>query len=298
MHFQYAYCDSVMWQTVHDRAASEPLSNTVGDKEMAESLGLQSLAIFTFELDKHTLDKLRELQACKVAGADTVVSKDGRGRPLKPSHIRQILAEDGWLNDEMIDRALNFTNVNHIWVTGGKEVGRATWKTQALLTEWDRKMIDGTAADTSAARWLRKVGITRDTLAELDCIMVPCQEESHWKLTLIFLSHHRVAVLDSLATGGVIGGARTIYKRVCRWLGAQMKDDFDERQWSLVQLECPQQQNLDDCGIHVALNAFCISKGFWPMAHNAVSPASRRRFVAFMVSQGDGDVALGRRELS
>lgn len=262
---------------------------------LAHEVGLVSKTV-KFEFTRNTVESLRNEQPCGTSGGEKVTSVYERGIPLRPGDIQQmILAENGWLNDEMINRAMDFLNKKHPLQRQhehGKTIRWDSWRAEALHAFWSTKIQRGEVSVGYISNWMNDRGMTNGKQPQLDCVILPSYHNRHWILTVVFPLRHKIAILDSLVGFLPAGRAATVYEHICEWLHAHMKDDFDEQKWTLVQLPCPQQQNSHDCGIHVVLNAWFISKGIWPMAHKDVTPGDRRLFAAYMVSKGTKDCPI------
>lgn len=255
------------------------------DKDIARSVGLHCTTVRNFHIAERTLDSLRKGQR---HGKPPV---DEGGIPLIPGEIqKRILNPNGWLDDNMINRAMNFINKEHPLKRGEKEIDWVPWKAKTLTT-WTSQFI-GNGSFTnmkSMTKWMEDQGLTKGNQPQLNCVIIPWHHPDHWTLALVFPLHHKIALLDSLA---FTDRAEAVYRDICTWLHWYMEDDFEEQEWSLLPLRCPQQENGHDCGAHVALNALFISKGIWPMAHKVVTPEQRRSQVAYMVDKGTEDCPI------
>lgn len=262
------------------------------------SVGLLCLTV-KLGFGRETVESLQNLQSCGTLHGDTAISVDDQGIPLRPNDIQQmILAENGWLDDEMINRAMNFLNKKHpLQGQCGETISWDVWRAQTLQTFWFTKIENGEVSLEWMTNWMNDHGMTKGKQPQLDCVIIPCFHNSHWTLTLVLPLLHKIAIVDSLVEGAPADRAANVYGHICKWLHTHMEDDFDEQEWTLVRLLCPQQENPHDCGIHVALNAWFISKGIWPMAHKDTTPGDRRLFVADMVRTGTKDSPMVIREL-
>lgn len=252
------------------------------------------------EFRRKAIESLQNVQSCGTLHEDTAISVDDQGIPLRPNDIQQmILAENGWLNDEMINRAMNFLNKKHpLQQQCGETISWDVWRAQTLQTFWFTKIENGEVSLEWMTNWMNDHGMTKGKQPQLNCVIIPCFHNSHWTLTLVFPLRHKIAIVDSLVKGAPADRAANVYGHICKWLHAHMDDDFDKREWTLVRLPCPQQENSHDCGVHVILNAWFLSKGIWPMAHKDITPGDRRLFVAYMVKKGTRDSPMFiRREL-
>lgn len=272
-------------------AVSKPTDMEV-DRMMATSARLLCETV-KFDFTQETVQSLRNVQPRETPGKKKVISVDERGIPLGEGDIqRMVLAENGWLNDEMINRAMNFLNKKHpLQRQNGKTVSWGVWRAKTLQSFWFTNIKNGNVSRGWMTNWMKDHGMIKGKQPRLDCIIIPCHHlaRKHWTLILVFPLAHKIAILDSLAQGATAVEAATVYGRISRWLHAHMEDDFDEKEWTLIQLACPQQENSADCGIHVALNAWFLSKGICPMAHKDMTPRDRRLFVAHMVTEGTKD---------
>lgn len=250
------------------------------------------------KIARETGESLQTVHPNGTSYVDKDIEYDKERVPLGPGDIqRMVLAPNGWLNDHMINRAMNFVNMDHpLQWKDDQTIEWSDWKATTLSTVQSTMIKNGQYDLPWMTEWMKDQGMTKGEQPQLNCVMIPWfVNRNHWILTAIFPWHHKIAILDSFVRGKIVDRV-TVYNHICKWLHAYMEDDFDDQEWNLLQLSCPQQRNSSDCGIHAALNAWLLSKRIWPMAHKDITPADRREFVAGMVRKGteDGPVATRR----
>lgn len=265
-------------------AVSQAISRRKRDTKNSVSVGLICPTV-----EFKSVDSLRKVQPSGTVHGGKAVNHNEKGKPLGTNAVQEkILAENGWLNDEMINRAMKFVNMEHPLqrqLGCDETTSWDVWRAKALESYWFTKVEKGEVSAGWITKWMKAQGMTKGQKPKLDCVMIPGNhKEVHWALAVVFPLLRKIAILDSFVTGAFVDKV-AVYDNICTWLQAHMEDDFDKQEWDLLQLPCPQQENLSDCGIHVALNAWFLSKGIWPMAHKDMRPKDRRLFVADMVNK-------------
>lgn len=262
-----------------DRAAARGTIKDIEPAKMEPRLLQHMFSAVSFRTD--TLKRIRELANATGDAADDVISTSENNTVFRRRHMGPILDEDGLLSDEIIDCALSFVQ-RCPGLPGDDASGPSghRWRARIIISAFATKIMDGSASNS--AGWLDKMGISLGDLPKMDCIIIPYGGQKHWQLILVFPLQRRITVLDSLNPGGSIKlGPTYIFTKVKEWAGSVY---HGQGQWTQWVLQCPRQHNHSDCGIHVILNAFFVSKGIFPMAHRDITPRQRRYLVAYMAS--------------
>lgn len=254
------------------------------DRRKARSVGLRRERYLKLKLGPKTVRSLRNVQP----------SDDEKGTRVQLGDIQKILHPDGWLCGNMIDRAMNFLNKEHpLHYHNDEDIPEDIWRAEALGTDWFWNIEEQNVTWPWMTEWMNQQGLIQGKKPQLDYVIIPWHYGDHWTLTLVFPLHHKIVILDSYERIASSERRDTVYKLVCEWLHTHMNDDFQEREWDSIDLQCPQQENGNDCGVHLVMNAWCLSKGIWPMAHKKLTPEDRRSKVAFMVHWGTKDCPIG-----
>ena len=113
---------------------------------------------------------------------------------------------------------------------------------------------------SSIERVLRKRGVTPDQLQRLDKIFIPIHvDQNHWTLTVVFVQENRVEYFDSLSHNDPDGG-KDYTSCVAKWMGQVRGTPADS--WAPREpMSSPQQDNDEDCGVFVCMNADYIGMG-------------------------------------
>lgn len=168
---------------------------------------------------------------------------------------------------ELPKRKLNCAFFNsHFWATltqAGKDASGKAFKTGYLYREsvakWTSRMQPGYLYPS------KKVGVAAVgvNIFDAECVIIPINHlYVHWALLAIWPQRCKLAYFDSMPDA-----ARTasVARDARRWVRDERKDkmgdDIDTDAWEMLELHSPEQNNLDDCGIIMLMNAFLVSLG-------------------------------------
>jgi len=223
--------------------------------------------------------KLRNLRTLKChAWVDDDVVNNMMGL-MKARHAERISQRDDAIDAlaavpglasmglETLERMRNIVFFNsHFWATltrAGKDASGKAFKTGYLYDEsvakWTSKMQPGYLHPSKKAG-IAAVGVN---IFDAECVIVPINHYYvHWALLAIWPQRRKFAYFDSkpdvATTANVARDAR-------RWVRDELKDkmglDIDTESWEMLELPSPEQDNLDDCGIIMLMNAFLVSLG-------------------------------------
>ena len=208
---------------------------------------------------------------------------------LKRHDFSKVVPATEWLNDEIVNGALN--HVDHFvnaraGITNVKSQTRKCLVLGSFFYEHIRK-----TNGLNTERMLRRNGVNERNFLSIDTILVPICENSHWTLIVVRPTRRTVAHMDSLNPRG--SAAKT--NLFLTWIRALLKNDFKETEWKVTSHEAPHQTNGWDCGVHTITNGMCLALGLNPPdAYSAEEmPLQRLRLAAMLLNGGfSGDFGL------
>ena len=190
--------------------------------------------------------------------SDTEVLATAPGRlKLKAKDFHTLLGSTEWLNDEIINSSLaqledyihrkaNITNVK----TQTRKI--------AVFNSFFQERMQKTPAQTRSQ--LTRMGITKDNFLDIDTMLIPVCEASHWTLIYIRPTRRTVAHIDSLNRNG----KAKFTAQALAWIEIILGKNFVKDEWNSVRCLGPMQPNGFDCGVHVITNGICVALGLDP----------------------------------
>ncbi|KAG6040189.1 hypothetical protein E4U41_001331 [Claviceps citrina] len=236
-------------------------------------------------------DWLSRAQATLHASATTTLATTAEGVELRRHDFAKIVPATEWLNDEIVNGSLNWLDQSINMAAGIKDVKRNTRKCLAMSSFFFKRLQE--QGVTRTQRTLRRCGVDKKNLLNVDTVLLPICEHSHWTLMVIRPSKKTIAHMDSLNPTG----SQQYIKLCLAWLKDIMEDQYVESEWKIVQHEAPQQTNGHDCGVHTITNGMCVALGLNPIDSYAADDMPRQRLrIASMLLNGGfkGDFDLGR----
>lgn len=225
------------------------------------------------------------------AAAATTLARTSEGVELRQHDFSKVVSPTEWLNDEIVNGSLAWLDQAINSAAGIKDVKKHTrkcWATGSFFfTRLREQGVQGTQ------RTLRRNGVYKTNFLDLDSILIPICELSHWTLLVIRPSKRTIAHMDSMNPRG----KEAYIKLAKEWMKNVLEENFIENEWKVVQYEAPLQTNGYDCGVHTITNAICIALGLSPMDSYAPSdmPQQRIRIACVLLNGGfKGDFSLQR----
>ncbi|KAK3343927.1 hypothetical protein B0T25DRAFT_572906 [Lasiosphaeria hispida] len=201
--------------------------------------------------------------------------------------LEKLLSLTGWLNDNII-----IGSILHVADYINKKAGVTDQnpKCAAFTTFfYPRLQKEG---PHKVARLMRRAGVRKANFFDIETILVPICENSHWTLAVVRPGQRTISHIDSLQAGK--GDDRT--KAIIRdWVEKTLEEKWVEREWRVVDLKAPKQNNGWDCGVFTITNAMCLAIGIDPSAayRSEQLTLQRRRLAAILLNGGFvGDFSL------
>lgn len=219
------------------------------------------------------------------ASHTTTLATTNEGVELRCHDFAKLVQETEWLNDEVINASLNFLDSSINLAAGIKDVKRNTRKCLAMNSFFYKRLKDHGVKGTE--RSLRRYGVERRNILDIETILLPICENSHWTLCVIRPAARTVAHMDSLNPRG----SPVVTQTALSWLEEFLGEKFDANEWKVVVHDAPRQTNGWDCGVHTITNAMCVSLGISPIdCYSSTDlPLQRLRIACVLLNQGFND---------
>ncbi|KAH7134839.1 hypothetical protein B0J13DRAFT_561377 [Dactylonectria estremocensis] len=214
--------------------------------------------------------------------ATTTLATTGEGVDLRRHDFAKVVPATEWLNDEIVNGSLNWLDQAVNSAAGIKDVKRNTRKCLAMSSFFFKRLQDQGVKQTQ--RTLRRYGVEKRNLLDVDTILMPICERSHWTLLVIRPSKRTVAHMDSLNPRGNASNTGL----ALAWMKDVLEEKFEESEWEVMCHEAPMQTNGYDCGVHTISNAMCLALGLSPVDSYAAEdmPAQRIRLACMLLNGG------------
>ncbi|KAG5952256.1 hypothetical protein E4U53_001333 [Claviceps sorghi] len=236
-------------------------------------------------------DWLSRAQATLRANASTTLATTAEGVELRRHDFAKIVPPTEWLNDEIVNGSLNWLDQFINTAAGIKDPKKSTRKCLAMSSFFFKRLQE--QGVTRTQRTLRRYGVDKKNLLDIDTILLPICEHSHWTLVVIRPSKRTIAHMDSLNPRG----SQRYIDLGLAWLKDMMEEQFVDDEWKIVLHEAPKQTNGYDCGIHTVTNGMCLALGLSPIDSYAAEdmPHQRLRIASMLLNggfKGDFDLRL------
>ncbi|KAL8669858.1 MAG: hypothetical protein Q9168_005575 [Polycauliona sp. 1 TL-2023] len=191
----------------------------------------------------------------------------------------------GWLNDTIVSAYLQAV-VDY--AQKSREVRRGDLpKVHAMNTFFYENL--ATRGYDSVRRWATRAKFGGSNLLKMETIFIPINKGgNHWVLVHVNPQSKTIEYFDSFHHS-----PGPVFNKIKMWLREELKDEFVDSEWTLLQNGGPRQRNASDCGVFATTTARMIVLGVDPMAFSANDmPTQRRRMLAELMNGGfDGDFA-------
>ncbi|KAF4972800.1 hypothetical protein FSARC_700 [Fusarium sarcochroum] len=223
------------------------------------------------------------------AAGTTSLAKSAEGVDLRKHDFAKVVSASEWLNDEIVNASLLWLDRAINSAAGIKDVKRNTRKCLTMGSFFFKRLQD--QGVTATQRTLRRYGVEKRNFLDIDTVLLPICERSHWTLLVIRPTKRTVAHMDSINARG----NSTYTNRAMAWIKDILEEKFIKDEWKVILHEAPLQNNGHDCGVHTITNAMCVSLGLSPIdsytAHDM--PAQRIRIACMLLNGGfNGDFDL------
>jgi hypothetical protein len=210
------------------------------------------------------------------------------GQPLTRRDFgEKLLPHSAWLNDNVIIGSILYIAdyINKAKGTTDQEPKCAAFTSYF----WPRLLSHG---PSGCGRLLRRAGVRKANILNIDTILIPICAQSHWTLAVIRPRKRTVAHIDSMRGGGGDGKVKEKLLELVRFI---LEDQFVQADWRAIDYEAPRQTNGWDCGVFTITNAMCMALGLNPKTSYTEDELTlqRRRLAAMLLNEGfKGDFSL------
>lgn len=222
------------------------------------------------------------------AGPGAPLARTLEGQDLVRRDFEEmLLPPTAWLNDNVI-----IGSILHVAaaINAAKKAPDNEPKCAAFTSYLYPRIV--THGAKNCGRLLRKANVRKQNFFDIETILVPICEQSHWTLAVIRPGQRTVAHIDSIRGGR---GDKAVTDRMLELTQFILEDQFKPEEWKAVNYTAPKQTNGWDCGVFTITNALCIALGVDPnQAYTAGQlTAQRRRLAAVLLNGGfKGDFGL------
>lgn len=269
------------------RRAAEEKARRELEERLARSGGLRvPLTPFITPLPESWETRARDTLR---AASATTLAVTGEGVDLRKHDFAKVVPSTEWLNDEIVNGSLNWLDQAINSAAGIKDVKRNTRKCLAMSSFFFKRLQEQGVARTQ--RTLRRCGVEKGNLLDVDTILLPICERSHWTLLVVRPTKRTVAHMDSLNPRGSAANVNL----ALAWIKDVLEEKFQADEWSIIQHEAPRQTNGHDCGVHTITNAMCVALGLSPIDCYTADdmPLQRIRIASMLLNGGfKGDFDL------
>ncbi|KAJ4307064.1 hypothetical protein N0V88_000439 [Collariella sp. IMI 366227] len=224
-----------------------------------------------------------DTRVCNAARANPAAElvKTLEGQPLTRRDFEEmLLPPTAWLNDNVI-----IGSILHVADSVNTANGATNQEPKcAAFTSyfWPRLVSHGPGG---CARLLRRAGVRKANLLDIDTILIPICDQSHWTLAAIRPGRRTVAHIDSMRGGR---GDPAVKNKLLELVRFILEDEFVADDWTAVDYEAPRQTNGWDCGVFTITNAMCMALGLNPKFAYTERELTlqRRRLAAVLLNEG------------
>ncbi|CAH0017551.1 unnamed protein product [Clonostachys rhizophaga] len=212
------------------------------------------------------------------------------GIDLRRHDFAKVVPETEWLNDEIVNGSLMWLDQAINSAAGINDVKKQTRKCLTMSSFFFKQLRERGVGRTQ--RTLRRYGVEKRNFLDIDTILLPICERSHWTLLVVRPSKRTVSHMDSMKPVG----SPLNTNLALAWVKDVLEDAFVAEEWTVVKHEAPRQTNGWDCGVHTITNAMCVALGLNPIDSYSTEdmPLQRLRIASVLLNRGfSGDFDLG-----
>ncbi|KAK3997084.1 ubiquitin-like-specific protease 1 [Cladorrhinum sp. PSN332] len=258
-------------------------------KEAEEFLALTGLRRPNRPLIEEMSDDWHEKVAdVSMANPATPLAKTPEGQDLVRRDFEEmLLPPTAWLNDNII-----IGSILHVAdaINYAKKAHATEPKCAAFTSYFYPRLVEHGAKN--CARLLRRANVRKNNFFDIETILVPICQNSHWTLAIVRPGQKTVAHIDSLQGGR---GKKQVTDKMLELVSTVLEEQYKEDEWKVVDYVAPRQDNGWDCGVFTITNALCIALGVDPNQSYTAGQltAQRRRLAAVLLNGGfKGDFGI------
>ncbi|KAK1481640.1 Ulp1 protease family protein [Colletotrichum cuscutae] len=225
---------------------------------------------------------VEKVQATMQANPSLTLATTAESVPLKKHDFAMVVPPTVWLNDEIVNGALQWLD-RYVNVAAGAVDVKAPNRVCVAMGSFFYKRLEENGVQNTE-RALRRYGINKNNFLNLETILMPICKNNHWTLLVIRPKKRTVSHMDSFNPAG----SSTHTTRALNWVQAFLGGDYKASEWKVVIHEAPIQTNGYDCGVFTITNGMCLALGL--NAIDAYSgedlPEQRLRIAGMLLNKG------------
>ncbi|EQL03657.1 sentrin/SUMO-specific protease [Ophiocordyceps sinensis CO18] len=222
-----------------------------------------------------------EVERAIQPGTTRLLASTGQGVELRRHDFESLIPSEKWLNDEIVNGSLGWLERAINGAAGIKDFRRQTPKCSVMSSFFFKYMLEHNHYRSD--RTLRRSGVTKDNLLDIETLIWPICLDSHWTTIVIRPTKRTVVHMDSLNPHG----SQRIRNLAMASLKHVLQEKFVESEWQEVMTEAPRQRNSYDCGVFTITNAICLALGLSPIhSYGGQDMALQRHRIAAMLLNG------------
>lgn len=203
------------------------------------------------------------------------------GTDLRRKDFMTVLGERSWLNDEIINAYLEWI-VDYSNKKAGRDGRNAIPKVIAHNSFFYKNI--ATQGPQSVSRWMKRKKAEGKKLLEVETVLIPVNNASHWTIIVVSPQQRTIEYLDSFA-----GNSKVFINNTKAWLAAELGSAWHEDEWRVLNTQSAAQLNGFDCGVFTITNAECVAGGIATDSYDWADMANqRRRIAAVLLNRGFG----------
>ncbi|OBT79026.1 hypothetical protein VF21_02388 [Pseudogymnoascus sp. 05NY08] len=259
------------------QAEAEKLAREIAEEEAAREphTGRRRLQTKLVQLSDEWHIKVDQAMS-KGEGVSLATTLDGT--LLVKRDFVTVLGHAAWLNDNIINSYVDMV-VEHANKKAGRNQRDKTPKVVAQSSFFYKKIRDD--GPQSVSRWMRRKRAAGKNLLEVETMLIPVNNASHWTMIVVCPKARTIEYLDSF------GGPKDVFIRNTKaWLAVELGSAWNEDDWRVLNTKSASQHNGYDCGVFAVTNAECVVGGVTTTSYDGDDMTMQRRRIAAVLLNG------------
>ncbi|KFY85654.1 hypothetical protein V500_08221 [Pseudogymnoascus sp. VKM F-4518 (FW-2643)] len=262
------------------QAEAEKLARELQEEEAAREphTGRRRLQTKLVELNEGWHIKINQAMS---KGANVTLATTLDGTQLTKNDFGTVLGQCSWLNDNIINSYVDMV-VEHANKKAGRNQRDKTPKVVAQNSFFYSNI--SKSGPQSVSRWMRRKRAAGEKLLEVETMLIPVNNASHWTMIVVSPKARTIEYLDSF------GGSKDVFIRNTKaWLAVELGSLWNEDDWRVLDTKSARQYNGYDCGVFAITNAECVAGGVTTTSYDGDDMfLQRRRIAAVLLNGGFG----------
>lgn len=262
------------------QAEAEKLARELQEEEAAREphTGRRRLQTKLVELNEDWHIKINQAMS---KGANVTLATTLDGTQLTKNDFGTVLGQCSWLNDNIINSYVDMV-VEHTNKKAGRNQRDKTPKVVAQNSFFYSNISKN--GPRSVSRWMRRKRAAGEKLLEVETMLIPVNNASHWTMIVASPKARTIEYLDSF------GGSKDVFIRNTKaWLAVELGSLWNEDDWRVLDTKSARQYNGYDCGVFAITNAECVAGGVTTTSYDGDDMfLQRRRIAAVLLNGGFG----------